>query len=298
VLIPRFSPDAFLEAVQKEGGTHTFLVPTQYIGILQQDPSRYDTSSLKVLVTAGQSLSKVTYDGLLAAFPRSQIYEVYGMTEGFSTIRIPEDVARGKQGTVGKPVFLEDVRIIDQDGNELPPGETGEIVGYGAGMMKGYYARADLTAAATWVSPTGRTYMRSGDIGRLDEDGFLYVSGRLKDMIKSGGINIYAADLEQIVMQHPAVKEVAVVGIPHEKWSETPVAAVLLKNGQDVSPFEMMNWANGRLSKYQRLTRVLIRSEFPRATYGKVQKQQLRDEILSELGCPEALPASAYRSLK
>jgi len=147
--------------------------------------------------------------------------------------------------------------------------------------MKGYYRRPDLTEAATWIGPGGRTYMRSGDLGRIDEDGFLYVSGRSKDMIKSGGMNIYAVDIEAVVMQHPAVREVAVVGIPHEKWSETPVAAVLLRQGQEhaVSADDLLAWVNQRLAKYQRLSRLLIEPELPRATYGKVMKAALREAL-------------------
>jgi acyl-CoA synthetase (AMP-forming)/AMP-acid ligase II len=150
-------------------------------------------------------------------------------------------------------------------------------------MMKGYYGRPDLTLAATWIGPNGRTYMRSGDLGRLDKDGFLYVSGRLKDMIKSGGINIYAADLEQVLMQHPGVREVAVVGVPDGKWGETPVAVVLPKQNAVLDPQRLMHWANERLSRYQYLSRVLIQDELPRATYGKVQKQTLREQVQAAL---------------
>ena len=146
-------------------------------------------------------------------------------------------------------------------------------------MMKGYYARPDLTDAATWVGPGGRTYMRSGDVGYLDADGFLYVSGRLKDMIKSGGINIYASDIEEIFMRHPAVREVAVIGVRHEKWSETPIAVVILKDGATAGAEELKQWANDQLSKYQRVTAVVIQTDLPRATYGKVQKQALRDQF-------------------
>ena len=279
VLLPKYTPEAFLAAVQNEHGTHSFLVPTQYIGLLQQPLANYDLSSLKVLVTAGQSLLPATYEALKKNFPGAKLYEIYGMTEGFSTLAIPEDIEHGKQGSVGKPAFLEEVRIIDPDGNELPAGQAGEIVGYGPGMMKGYYARPDLTDAATWVGPGGRTYMRSGDVGYLDADGFLYVSGRLKDMIKSGGINIYASDIEEIFMRHPAVREVAVIGVRHEKWSETPIAVVILKDGATAGAEELKQWANDQLSKYQRVTAVVIQTDLPRATYGKVQKQALRDQF-------------------
>jgi long-chain acyl-CoA synthetase len=283
-LLPKFAPEAFLEAVQRHRATHCFLVPTQYIGLLQVPPERFDAGSLRVLVTAGQSITPATRSALAARFPRAELYEIYGMTEGFSTLAIPEDIRRGKSGTVGKPAFLEDIRIIDEAGRELPCDQTGEIVGYGPGMMKGYYRRPDLTAAATWIGPDGRTYVRSGDLGRLDEDGFLYVSGRLKDMIKSGGMNIYAVDIEAVVMEHPAVREVAVVGVPHERWGETPVAAVLLRPGHDeVDAGSLLRWVNERLAKYQRLTQVLIESELPRATYGKIMKSALRESLARRL---------------
>ncbi|MGQ0696817.1 MAG: class I adenylate-forming enzyme family protein [Panacagrimonas sp.] len=280
VLLPKFSPELFLDAVQRERGTHTFMVPTQYISILQHGVERHDTSSLRVIISAGQTLLQSTFDALRQTFPQAGIYEIYGMTEGFSTLAIPQDAERGKRGSVGKPSFLEDIRIIATGGSlaELPTGEVGEIVAYGPGMMKGYYGRPELTDQTTWIGEGGRTYLRSGDIGYLDTDGFLYVCGRLKDMIKSGGINIYAVDLEQILIQHPDVSEVAVIGVPHEKWQETPVAVVVPRAGAAVASEELRAWANERLAKYQRLSAVILRPDFPRATYGKVQKQALREE--------------------
>jgi acyl-CoA synthetase (AMP-forming)/AMP-acid ligase II len=278
VLLSKFTAEGFFAAVHAERGTHAFLVPTQYIALLQHQPSINVTGSLQVLVTAGQSLAPATYEALCAQFPSAQLYEIYGMSEGFSTLAIPEDRQRGKQGSVGKPAFLEDIRIIGPDGEELAAGEAGEIVGYGPGMMKGYYARPDMTRDATWVSPAGRTYMRSGDIGHLDADGFLYISGRLKDMIKSGGMNIYAVDIEQIIMQHAAVRETAVIGVPHEKWGETPIAVVILKAGASITANELLAWVNERVSKYQRLLKIVLQADMPRATYGKIQKQTLRDQ--------------------
>jgi acyl-CoA synthetase (AMP-forming)/AMP-acid ligase II len=116
-------------------------------------------------------------------------------------------------------------------------------------------------------------------MGHLDRDGFVYVSGRLKDMIKSGGINIYAADIEQVYMAHPDVRECAAVGVPDPKWGETPLLVVLVKRGSTVDPEALRTWGNQRLAKYQRVSRLLIRDELPRAVYGKVAKQQLRDEF-------------------
>lgn len=276
VLIPKFSPVAFLEAVEQEGGTHSFMVPAQYISIVDCNEHNVATSTLQVLVSAGQSISPTTRASLASKFPTAGIYEVYGMTEGFFTIAIPADYRSSREGTVGKPGFLEDIRIIDDSGHELAAGATGEIVAYGPGMMKGYYGRPDLTDATVWIGPNHRTYLRSGDLGHLDTDGFLYVSGRKKDMIKSGGINIYADDLEDVLMEHPETKEVAVIGIAHPRWSETPIAIVRMNAGASTTAEELKAWANQRLAKYQRLSTVIYCDDFPRATYGKIKKDDLR----------------------
>lgn len=277
VLIPKFSPEAFLQAVASEGGTHSFMVPAQYITLLQHDDHSYDTSSLKVLVSAGQSMSPATRTQLLQRFKNTGLHEVYGMTEGFFTIAVPKDYSDEREGTVGKPGFLEDIRIIDLDNKELSTGETGEIVAYGPGMMKGYYGRPDLTEETIWTSPEGKTFLRSGDLGYLDKDHFLYISGRKKDMIKSGGINIYAADIEDVLMNHPGIKEVAVIGVPHPRWSETPVAIAILKEENLHTENEILQWTNDKLAKYQRLSQVIFCTDFPRATYGKIKKDTLRE---------------------
>jgi acyl-CoA synthetase (AMP-forming)/AMP-acid ligase II len=280
VILPAFSAEAFLAAVERERGTHAFLVPTQWIALLQYEkrPS-FDVSSLRCLVTAGQPLSEKTHHGLEAAFPAGGLYEVYGFSEGFATLRIPEDAVRGKRTSVGKPALLDDIRAIDDTGRELPPGETGELVGRSLMMMTGYHKNRELTAQATWVSPDGRRYLRSGDMGYVDDEGFVYISGRLKDMIKSGGINIYASDIEAVFMAHPDVSECAAIGIPDEKWGETPLLVVLTRPGGSVEEETLRVWGNERLAKYQRVSRVVIREELPRAVYGKVAKQQLRDEF-------------------
>ncbi|MFA5628424.1 MAG: class I adenylate-forming enzyme family protein [Thiohalomonadaceae bacterium] len=277
VLLPKFSPEAFYEAVEKEGGTHSFMVPAQYISLLEH-PEKGDTSTLKVLVSAGQCLSKTTREKIGEAFPSTGLYEVYGMTEGFFTLALPQDYSNERFGTVGKAGLHEEILIIGDDDKVLPTGEIGEIVAYGPGMMKGYYAKPALTEETVWLSPAGRTYLRSGDLGRLDEDGFLYICGRKKDMIKSGGINIFASDLEDVLMTHPAVKEVAVVGVPHPRWSETPIA-VIVPRDTDASAEGIQTWANKQLAKYQRLSKVILREELPRATYGKIQKDKLRTEF-------------------
>jgi len=280
VILRKFTADAFLQAIERERCTHAFLVPTQYISLLQEPHlTEYDLSSVRCLVTSGQPIAEKTYKALEMTFPNAGIYEVYGFTEGFACMRIPEDAARGKLKSVGKPLLLDDVRIIGEDGRELPPGETGEIVAHSIGMMKGYYKNPELTEQVTWYSPTGRSYMRTGDMGYLDEDGFLYISGRLKDMIKSGGMNVFAVDIEQVFMQHADVVEAAAIAVPHPKWGETPLVVVIPRAGADITEEELRAWANERLAAYQRVSRVVFRPDLPRAVYGKVQKEALRHEF-------------------
>jgi acyl-CoA synthetase (AMP-forming)/AMP-acid ligase II len=278
VLMPKFGGRAFLETVQRERCTHTFMVPTQYIAILETgEVERYDTSSLRVLLTGGQPLQSKTFDQIVEKFPSAGLYETYGMTEGFLTLAKPGDWARGKRGSVGIPFFGCDLRLIGADDKEVVTGELGEVVGYSPALMKGYYKDRQRTEEMIWRGAKGRTYIRSGDIGRFDEDGYLHIAGRTKDMIKSGGINVFASDIEEIFMRHPDVVEAAAIGIPHEKWGETPMLFVIMRPDCKTAPEELMKWGNDRLGRYQRVSRIEFRTEFPRATHDKVLKRALRD---------------------
>ncbi len=277
VLLPRFSATGFLQAVERERCTHTFMVPTQAVVLLgAPDLHDHDTRSLRVLLSAGAPLMADTYDGLRAALPHVGVHELYGQTEGFLTLAGPADFARGKRGSVGLPIFGADIRIIDADGREVPRGALGEIVGYGPGLMKGYYKDPERTEAIIWRDGAGRTYLRSGDIGRIDEDGYLYIAGRVKDMIISGGINVFASDIEAVFITHPDVREVAAIGIPHEKWGETPLLLAIPRDGATVTEAGLLEWGNARLGKYQRVARVEFRSDFPRAGHDKILKRALR----------------------
>ena len=277
VLLSKFSGRAFIDAVDREGGTHAFLVPTQIIVILAEEAKPGAMNTLRGILSGGAPLTTTTFNELRARYPQVGLYEIYGITEGFITVAEPRDWERGKRGSVGKPLFGADVRIIDEHGRLLPRGETGEIVAWSAGLMKGYYRDTPRTEEMIWRGPKNRTYLRSGDIGRLDEDGFVYVSGRAKDMIISGGINIFASDIEEAFMEHPEVKEVAAIGVPHEKWGETPLLLAIMHPGATITESELASWGNQRLGKYQRVDRCEFHTEFPRATHDKVLKRALRD---------------------
>jgi acyl-CoA synthetase (AMP-forming)/AMP-acid ligase II len=276
VIMPQFSPRDFLETVARERVTHTFMVPTQFIGILASgELGHHDLSSLRVMVSAGSPLREDTKAAVLERIGPG-LFELYGFSEGFATMIKPEDVAR-KRGSVGKPVIGFDLRIIDDDGREVPPGQPGEIVGYGAGLMTAYHRNPVATEEAIWRDARGRTFFRSGDIGRLDEEGFLYILDRKKDMIISGGFNVFPKDIEAVVAEHPDVLDVTVIGVPHEKWGETPLALVIPRPGATPDPEAIRRWANLRLAKPQQLSAIEVRAEFPRNALGKVLKRLIRD---------------------
>ena len=275
VIMEAFTPAGFFDLVEREGVTHTFMVPTQYIGLLAHEAlATADLTSLKVMISAGSPLRDDTKRRVLERLGRG-LFELYGFSEGFATIIKPEAIMRS--GSVGKPVIGFDLRILDPEGTELGPDEPGEIAGYGAGLMTEYYKKPDLTAAAIWQDERGRTFFRSGDIGRLDREGFLYILDRKKDMIISGGFNVFPKDIEEVVGAHPDVLDVTVIGVPDEKWGEVPLALVIPQPQRDVDLEGIRTWANERLAKPQRLKAVEVREEFPRNALGKVLKRFLRE---------------------
>jgi acyl-CoA synthetase (AMP-forming)/AMP-acid ligase II len=180
--------------------------------------------------------------------------------------------AERKAGSVGVPPPFFELRIVGEDGRDLPPGGVGEIVGRGPITMPCYYNRPEQTAAALRDG-----WLYTGDLGYVDEEGYLFLVDRKKDMIDSGGVKVYPKDIEEIVAHHPDVREVAVFGIPHAKWGETPVAAVVLKTGARTDSETLREWVNARVAaRYQRVERVVILDDFPRNAAGKTLKRELR----------------------
>jgi long-chain acyl-CoA synthetase len=271
VLHRAFDAEAFIATVERERVTHTMLVPSQIIAILNAkgfEPARL--TSLEMILSLGAPLLKEHKDRLNTLLPR-RFYELYGLTEGFITI-LDRDDAERKAGSVGVPPPFYEMRIVGEDGHDLPQGSIGEIVGRGPITMPGYYNRIEQTAQALRDG-----WLYSGDLGYVDEDGYLYLVDRKKDMIDTGGMKVYPKDVEEIAAHHPAICEVAVFGIPHEKWGETPVAAVVLREKDSVSADELKEWINARVAaKYQRLDRVILMDEFPRNAAGKTLKREMR----------------------
>lgn len=169
------------------------------------------------------------------------------------------------------------MKLIDEDGNEVAPGGVGEVVGRGPMMMSGYKDRPDASRAAEWFDADGRRFIRHGDIGRFDEDGFLILMDRAKDLIISGGFNIYPSDLEAVLAADPGVVEAVVVGVPHPDWGETPVGFAVLTPGADKDA--VLAAANAKLGKTQRLSALHVVDQLPRSAIGKVLKRELRDRL-------------------
>jgi acyl-CoA synthetase (AMP-forming)/AMP-acid ligase II len=272
-----FSAPDVIEQVQRHGITHTAMVPVQYQRIL--DDQAFDAArlaSLQYVMSCGSPLLAHTKSAWLEFCPG--VIELYGLTEGLITTLDPED-APGRLASVGKPVPGTDIKILDDEDRECAAGEAGEIVGYGHIAMPGYLNRPEATQEASWTAPDGRIWMRTGDIGKLDEDGFLYIVDRKKDMIVSGGQNIYPKDLETVLIGHEAIADVAVIGVPDETWGETPVAIVVAANGEAPAPDDLVAWANQRLGKQQRLRGAHLVDELPRNPNGKVLKRELRQQF-------------------
>jgi acyl-CoA synthetase (AMP-forming)/AMP-acid ligase II len=200
---------------------------------------------------------------------------LYGLTEGFVTV-LDRDDFPAKPGSVGVPPPLYEMRIVDDDGRDLPPGTVGEIVGRGPITMPGYYRRPDLTAEAIKDG-----WLYSGDLGYVDEDGFLFLVDRKKDLIISGGVNVYPRDIEEVVVQHPEVDDVAVFGVPHERWGESPVAAVMVRPGSSATADEIREWVNARVeARFQKVSDVVALEVFPRSVAGKTLRRIMKDEYV------------------
>ncbi len=272
VLAHRFDPAAFLSTIARERVTHVMTVPSQIAAILDHPACTRETlASLEMLCSVGAPLPREHKERLRAVCPDA-LYELYGLTEGLITILDREHFA-AKLDSVGTPTFFNELRIVGENGRDLPPREVGEIVGRGALLMPGYHGRPDATAQAIVDG-----WLHTGDLGYVDEDGFLYLVDRKKDLIISGGVNVYPRDIEEVIAQHPAVREVAVFGAPHDKWGEAPVAAVLLKAGASIAADELREWANARVAaRYQRLHEIAILDDFPRNSAGKTLKRALRE---------------------
>ena len=273
VLQAKFHSGDWLKLAETFAATHTMLVPVQYRRLLA-DPAFDDHHlSFKMKFCTSAPFPAELKAEVLRRMPGGLV-EFFGMTEGGVSFILPAHLHPDKLHTVGRASEGHAVRIIDDDGHDVPPGTPGEIVGQSPATMNGYKNRPDLTANAFWTAPDGSQWLRTGDIGRLDAEGFLTLMDRAKDMIISGGFNIYPSDIEVVLMALLGVVEAAVVGVASDRWGETPVAFVVAPGG-DADGLRAA--ANARVGKTQRLAALVLVDELPRSHIGKVLKRELRD---------------------
>jgi acyl-CoA synthetase (AMP-forming)/AMP-acid ligase II len=279
VVMPKFDVAGYLALAEKHRATHTMLVPVQYQRIMASPEfERHDLSSFRFKACTSAPFRAELKADVLKRWPGA-LTEYYGMTEGGGSTILYCHLHPDKLHTVGQPAEGHEMRLLDEDGRELPrrPDVVGEVVGRSSSMMIGYHNQPDKTREAEWFDAQGRRFIRTGDVGRFDEDGFLVLMDRRKDMIISGGFNIYPSDLEAELRQHPAVADVAVVGVPSEQWGETPVAFVVRRAGHGDTAAAIQQWMNERVGKTQRLADLRFIDELPRSAIGKVLKRELRD---------------------
>jgi long-chain acyl-CoA synthetase len=281
-LMAKFDAAGYLALAEKLRVTHTMLVPVQYQRLMAlSDFDRHDLKSFHMKFCTSAPFSAALKADVLKRWPGGLV-EFYGMTEGGGSCILNAHEFPDKLHTVGRPVEGHDIRLINERGNEVAPGEAGEVVGHSGGMMIGYHGQPEKTREAEWYDASGKRFIRTGDIGRFDADGFLILFDRRKDMVISGGFNIYPSDLEGVLRKHAAVADVAVVGVPSEQWGETPVAYVVRQPGSTASADELLQWCNQQVGKTQRLSGLHFIDELPRSAIGKVLKRELRDRYVAE----------------
>ena len=279
ILMKKFDARAYLELAQRHRVTHTMLVPVQYQRLMDYPEfDRYDLSHFKAKFCTSAPFSAELKRDIMRRWPGG-LTEYYGMTEGGGRTELHCHLHPDKLHTVGRPAQGHDIRLIDEQGREVGPGESGEVVGSSGAMMKGYHRLPDKTREVEWFDTQGKRFIRTGDVGRFDADGFLMLGDRKKDMIISGGFNVYPVDLEAVIRQHPQVAECAVVGVKSRLWGETPVAYVVLRESAKAPGQQeaLKMWVNERVGKVQRLAAVVELDALPRSEIGKVLKRELRE---------------------
>jgi long-chain acyl-CoA synthetase len=281
VTIPKFSPQSLCEAVERERVTHTVLVPTM-INLLTQFPDlkKYDLTSLEHIGYGGSPIAPELLRRTREALPNVKLTQVYGLSEtGFLTGLQDHEHTEERLKSCGRPCPGIEVRVVDKSGREVEVGQSGELVARGANVTRGYWNNPEETKSAFQNG-----MFRTGDVGYQDADGYFYILDRLKDMIVTGGENVYAGEVEAVIYEHPAVREAAVFGIPHPQWGELVMACVVLKPGSLLSADDLIAHCRRSLANYKVPRRVeFSEDELPKGGPGKILKRVLRDRFWGRL---------------
>ena len=275
VLIPRFEADAVLDAMARHRCTIFTGVPTMYFALLQADLAGRDLSSLRVCVSGGAAIPGEVIRAFEEKFPGVVILEGYGLTETASTTTFNFSAEQRKVLSIGLPIWGVEVRVVDEEDKPLPPGpeNIGEIIIRGHNLTKGYYRNPDATAEAFRGG-----WFHTGDLAYADEDGYLFVVDRKKDMVIRGGYNVYPREIEEVLFAHPAVAEAAVIGRPDPRLGEEVVALLVLKPGAQADPDDIIAYCRERLAAYKYPREVIIVDDLPKGPTGKILKRELRAE--------------------
>lgn len=274
IIHKQFDPAAIAETIEKEQITTILLVPAMWNMLLQvPNLEKFNFSTLWLAITGAAILPQSLRKAISKVFPKVKLYDLFGQTEmgPVTTLLKPEDALR-KTASVGKPIIGVEVRAVDETGQDVPVGQVGEIIYRSPGMLLEYYKNTEATSQAIVDG-----WFHSGDLVRIDEEGFVYVVDRKKDMIISGGENVYPAEVEEVLYGNEKVLEAAVIGIPSEKWGEGVHAVVVTKPGELVTPEEIMEYCAANLAGYKKPRSVDIISALPRNASGKVLKGKLRE---------------------
>jgi long-chain acyl-CoA synthetase len=276
VLVPRFDTDAVLDAMAQHRVSVFCGVPTMFIALVHADRGDRDLSALRMCVSGGASIPGEVIRGFEAAYPTATVLEGYGLSETCAIATFNRSAEERRVLSIGKPLWGCEVRVVDPGDRELPPGpgSVGEIVLRGHNVMKGYRGRPEATAE---VMRGG--WFHTGDLGYRDEDGFFYIVDRKKDLVIRGGFNVYPREIEEVLHEHPAVREAAVIGKPDERLGEEVVAFIALKPGSSTAPEEVVAFCRERLAAYKYPREVVVVDELPKGPSGKVVKTELRASL-------------------
>jgi long-chain acyl-CoA synthetase len=270
-LVPKFDPGEALATMQRDRVTHFYGVPTMF-GALLHHPEREscDTSSLRTCITGGASMPVEVLRGFEEAFG-AVVLEGYGLSETSPVACSNHPDKARKAGSIGTPIEGVEMRVVDENDEPVAQGEVGEIVIRGHNIMKGYWQRTDATEAAMRGG-----WFHSGDLGRIDEDGCFYIVDRKKDMIIRGGYNVYPREVEEVLFEHPKIREAAVVGVPHDEWGEEIGAAVVLHQGEELAPEEVSAYVKERIAAYKYPRLVWFLDDLPKGPTGKILKREIK----------------------
>lgn len=274
VIMDAFNPREVLDLIQRERITFAMFVPSMFVVLMEEEMEAYDLSSLKMWNTGTAPVPPELVRRIMDRYPGIDFRIGYGSTEAGVISMLRYEDQKRKIACVGNPIFAQKVRVVDGEMRDLPLGEIGEVVCQSPLCIREYYGNPQATADTVRDG-----WLRTGDLGRWDEEGYLYLVGRVKDMIISGGENVYAVEVENTLYENPKVWEAAVIGLPHQKWGEMVTAVLVLKDGEEMTEKEVIDYCRKYLAGYKCPKDVRFVAELPRNTYGKVVKAKLTEQF-------------------